>query len=42
MSVNTHDNLSKNLTTNLQKNRTRRIIRMRFYEYLIGNVLFRQ
>lgn len=35
--VNTHDNISQILTTNLLKNRTRRIIRMRFYEYLIGN-----
>ena len=37
MSVNTHDNLSQNLSTNLRKNRTRRIIRMRFYDILAGD-----
>ena len=38
--VNTLDNWSQNLTTNILKNRIQRIIRMRFYAYLIENVLF--
>ena len=42
MWVNTHDCFSQNLTTKLLKNRIQRIIRMRFYEYLIGKGLFRQ
>ena len=37
MWVNTHDCFSQNLTTKLLKNRIQRIIRIRFYEYLIGN-----
>ena len=41
MLVNTHVDLSQNLTTNLPKNRIRYIIRVRFYDILAGNVVLR-
>ena len=37
MGLFTREYLSQNLTTNLLKNRTRRIIRLRFYDILAGN-----
>ena len=42
MLVNTHVDLSQNLSTNLPKNRTRRIIRVRFYDNLAGNRMNRR